>query len=52
VDKWRLRCHEDDELRTIVGDIVYDDDTVGAAVVRGGDRAEAFLAGGVPLEAQ
>mmetsp|Transcript_8630 Transcript_8630/g.24220 ORF Transcript_8630/g.24220 Transcript_8630/m.24220 type:complete len:319 (-) Transcript_8630:1038-1994(-) len=32
----------------VVGDVVDDDDAVGAAVVRGGDGAEALLAGGVP----
>ena len=32
----------------VVGDVVHDDDAVGAAVVRGGDGAEALLAGGVP----
>lgn len=32
-----------------VGDIVHDADAVGTAVVGGGDGAEAFLAGGIPL---
>lgn len=32
----------------VVGDVVDDDDAVGPAVVRGGDGAEALLAGGVP----
>jgi hypothetical protein len=32
----------------VVGDVVDDDDAVGAAVVRGGDGAEALLSGGVP----
>ncbi len=35
--------------RVHVGHIVDDADAVGAAVVRGGDCAEALLAGGVPL---
>lgn len=35
--------------RVHVGDVVDDADAVGAAVVRGGDCAEALLAGRVPL---
>lgn len=36
--------------RVHVGDVVDDADAVGAAVVRGGDCAEALLAGRVPLQ--
>jgi hypothetical protein len=33
----------------VVGDVVNDDDAVRASVIRGCDRSETFLAGGVPL---
>lgn len=36
--------------RAVVGDVVYQQNTHCTAVVSGGDSAEAFLTGGVPLE--
>lgn len=36
--------------RALVGDVVYEEDTHRSAVVRGGNRAEAFLSGCIPLE--
>ena len=33
----------------LVCDVIHHDDAVGAAIVRAGDGAKAFLTGGIPL---